>query len=1419
MPEYALLTIESDAGAQQERLSPGSYVIGRGDACDLVVPSLYLKPEHIRLTVTPTQFEIEELGTDNTPRQFNYPQETELGPLCLSLEWTVGDSGKESDKSVERNYATMRELARGGMGKVFEARDQKLGRTVAMKVMLKANATEDERARFYQEARILGQLDHPNIVPIHDLGTDQRERPFYTMKLVQGATLHEILRKLRKGDEGALAMYPLSALLTIFQKVCDAVAFAHSRGIIHRDLKPQNIMVGEFGEALVMDWGLSKILSEPPGAERAPNRTTDNASPADSASTEATALHDASNPPAPDTIPASMDTPPVEMSVRSASSSEPKSAALEKNETVSSEPQLTMDGTILGTPHFMSPEQAEGRVSEIDERTDIFSLGAILYAILTLRPPVGGETVEEILSNVRRGTIITPSKVDSPVEPVSCAPKAPDKSNGPESFYPLRHCPNGRVPHALSAVTMKALSQSAAHRYASVSDLTTDIAAYQGGFATGAEEASALTLLRLFIERHKTLAVAATLVILLSATFLFKVLESERKANQNAELASANAREAATNAAIAEAEAERATTAEKAALEEKEATRQALAKAQVALAEAAYRERDGIGMRTSLGKVPPDLRDADYDYLNLRIDTSLASLRAQSGNPIVAAAPNPAQPGIFAVAGDDHRISLLDARSGRHLSSFEAGWTNTPTHCALAFSPNGSVLAAANGETAEVAIFDPNNSPPLAKWSSTAPIHSIEFTPDGERLLVLSAHSENKGVIQVHSALNGELHWKRDLENSRCNAVCLPSGKAILVTVGQNRVQLLDAKNGEALRELPETPDFIRGSAISPDSQFALLGDIQGRVCKINLATGQTLLNLTVAEPLVSSIAITPDGSRFATLAHSLNRTTVRVELWDATTGAPIGAFLGVAAAADALCLHPTSSELIVTGEGAKSWELFQLQPAWQSPGSLDNPWCGFWGDDDRLFFCDASERASLALLQREDIGTIWTQRNDPKAFRAHMSLDGNRALTASSGGLFSIFERRDDSVIQLPSWKLSGKPSFVRLDRNGQRVWTGTSIYEANTGNKLVDIKWEHSSPPRTGDWIGKERLVAVLHQDVKNFLRLYDSVTGDQIKQAFTGNERTLAIVGAPDGMSFADVGHDKRVRIRDSDSLEVIREFRAHDKDIHAAAFHPTRPILATGSADLSIRLWDLSNGALLEELRGPTAPPRSLAFSPGGLKLACCSEDRGMRIWEPRCLQEESAKTRSPGPTITPGKWRDLIAGIDSADLSDSINEWRLVDGELRNPDRKFAAAPLPGDFVNKSYHLQVGFRCDGDNESLTVFIPVGARQTAFLLDGYPYQGWRSTLHFLDGDGGRYDPNATLGRNIKVNQSYQLDVFVRLSGAASEIEVLLDSKPLYRWQGLNHRLSRNPRFRNMPPGQIGVGAHYPGWFVTSARVRQL
>ena len=454
------------------------------------------------------------MAADDDPSTPSLRRERHAGALlALALELPA----------AETNYHPGRELAHGGMGSVLTAHDEKLGRDVAMKVMLRPEASEAERQRFLQEARVLGQLAHPNIVPIHDLARDERGRLFFTMKLVQGRTLNDVLRQLQAGDAETVARYPLTKLLTIFQKTCDAVAFAHSRGIIHRDLKPQNIMVGEFGEVLVMDWGLAKILPAGVAAESV-GRT--------SAPGEAT---------------------PMAVAGTATGASQLDSGALNSAATDANGGYATLEGALLGTPNFMSPEQAEGRISELDARADIYSLGGILYALLTLRAPVEGESLAEILANVKRGLITPPSAFNASRSDIRTHRRPGGELLGLRRIIPLPHLPDGRVPAALSAVAMKALRPDKPQRYQDVAAFSAEVEAYQGGFATLAEKANALTLLRLFVQRHKALTVAAAIIVLLSFGFMAKVISSEERATQNAERAEINAKSAEQSDAKAQA--------------------------------------------------------------------------------------------------------------------------------------------------------------------------------------------------------------------------------------------------------------------------------------------------------------------------------------------------------------------------------------------------------------------------------------------------------------------------------------------------------------------------------------------------------------------------------------------------------------------------------------------------------------------------------------------------------------------------------------------------------------------------------------------------------------------------------------------------------------------------------------------------
>ncbi len=233
-------------------------------------------------------------------------------------------------------YENPERIARGGMGTIYTVRDTVLGREVAMKVLSAPDPSGDLAGRLMAEARHLARLEHPNIIPVHDAGTLPDGRVFYVMTLVRG----------RRLDEWRAEGPSSPAMLRLFQTVCGTVAFAHARGVIHRDLKPDNIMVGPFGEPLVMDWGVAKVLG---------------------ASEVVSAGHSGGTSGPGETHPG---------------------------------PTATLPGAVIGTPAWMAPEQARGEVQRLDARADVHALGGILHFLLSGRPPFEGDSPREVLTRV-----------------------------------------------------------------------------------------------------------------------------------------------------------------------------------------------------------------------------------------------------------------------------------------------------------------------------------------------------------------------------------------------------------------------------------------------------------------------------------------------------------------------------------------------------------------------------------------------------------------------------------------------------------------------------------------------------------------------------------------------------------------------------------------------------------------------------------------------------------------------------------------------------------------------------------------------------------------------------------------------------------------------------------------------------------
>ncbi|MBN1855191.1 MAG: serine/threonine protein kinase [Pirellulales bacterium] len=336
----------------------------------------------------------------------------------------------------------LRKHAEGGLGQVAIALDRELSREIAFKeIQPKYANIMEARSRFVREAQITGGLEHPGIVPVYGIGQYEDGRPFYVMRFIQGNSLHEAIQEFHDADkhgrdpgERRLA---LQKLLGRFLDVCHAMGYAHSRGILHRDLKPGNIMLGEYGETLVVDWGLAKSVGQQEeGSER-------------------------------DMLPFL-----------------PKSSGID---------QETRHGSAIGTPAFMSPEQAAGNVSELGLATDVYALGATLYTILTGQPPIEQTDNDLMLAKVIAGDFLRPREV------------------------------NRAIPKPLEAVCLKAMANDPANRYASAVALANDVEHYLADERVTAYRESWIERTARWGRRYKTItrAVAVSLIAITAISIVF----------------------------------------------------------------------------------------------------------------------------------------------------------------------------------------------------------------------------------------------------------------------------------------------------------------------------------------------------------------------------------------------------------------------------------------------------------------------------------------------------------------------------------------------------------------------------------------------------------------------------------------------------------------------------------------------------------------------------------------------------------------------------------------------------------------------------------------------------------------------------------------------------------------------------------
>jgi eukaryotic-like serine/threonine-protein kinase len=1096
-----------------------------------------------------------ELGATPLPAEYlkRFPQWRDLLQRVFQLEELLDSPTPPRDDVASAvaaptpavpasgRFRTCGLLARGGIGQVLRAIDTELHREVAVKELQPALADDDEvRQRFLREAEITGKLEHPGIVPVYGLQRDAAGRPFYAMRLVRGQALQEAVVEFHERHSGRRRFVGLEfqKLLRRFLHVCQTIAYAHSRGVVHRDLKPENILLGPFGETLVVDWGLAKVMAADdlqaglPSAGEAPPAWPQ---PCAAIETKREVQDDGS-------------------------------PAITLNHLSS---QLTQDaGQWIGTPAYMSPEQALGQAHRVGPAGDVYSLGATLYVLLAGQAPLTGDSVQHTLRRVIDGDFLRPRAL--------CR----------------------AIPPPLEAICLKAMARRPEERYASPSDLADDIERWLADEPVTAARESIFARVARWGRRNRSRVVAATiaLIVVTMVSLAAAVLINGERLRADRQRLEADRRTA------------RLAFDRGYALAKDHEYGAGLLWYSRALAHA---PQDDLPLR----RVILTNMDAARHHLLRRRGTFVHSAN-------LTAVAISADGKRLATADYDNGAQLWDIDSGELLANRQLRKRAQGAHIS---SDGTAVFATVRRKTL---TLEKLSAAAAAEPGSPVTINSPQdlscpvFSADGS-LLATGCRSSGATQARLWRVSNGELVAEFPHPRSVVHVAFRPHHEELATVGGDGQLRLWKTDGRTPLWELKLATGQVEQFAFDPSGRRIVVGDSEGSLSCFDVDARRRLFELAREPGRVTAIACATDSpSVAAAWSNGIART------WNLDDRRQLWELLRIDRHTEILSFRPQTRQMLIASEphSAVLWDIPDSSNLGIPLSQGDVSAIGFSPDAKTAI---TGSRNGTVVLRDAESGTLLRSASSHQgsvqvvAFRT----DGAVVLTASHDGTArlskaasgqphgQLMDHRaggDGIQVEAAAFSPDGRIVVTGDNRGVVRIWNG------DTGELVRELARHNGSVRSLCFGPGGDRVVAGFGAPDSG-VRLWDVSAGKELWSAAHGNT-VRSVTFSPDGKFVLSASNDVTARFWSAADGQQVGSAMPHRGEVFIGAFSPDGSLAATGGYDATVRLWAVPTGRPVGEPMQHEGVITAAEFSADGkILFTGGSLDRSARLWDvPTCL---------------------------------------------------------------------------------------------------------------------------------------------------------------------------------------------------------